>query len=411
MEKTAVNKILRPDASVKILSNNEGPNFSVDHQTCTSLFEFNLDTDDPSSIGILEHIAGRFKIAFHALSYGVTREFELAKMDEIDFTFKNGLVNFHCDGSRKVGHLGQNDSKGLIPHHLPWRIGHLFLIFRNMLHVTGHTLEGIIGLGTAIQEVFQLDREPNAVDIRNAFCQMSNQIFGITNVDNNDVCEQTGHTVATHRHFYTTGLSFTSNVDKWHRGFGEIKRKRGVSDSVTPKECLQALRLLKNDSQAVFRDGDQIAMIEAICKNKDFISLMPPGSGKSLAFKLPALAAQLTGTFFGCTFVIVSITFLSMHHAKESACIQVTILKASDLKGPGKTPAPFSGGFPSLVFMTVDTFEKLMSQCLDFLKLSIANGLIGRIVIDEAHEIITQYDFRQVFGCLSEIRTKLPYIP
>ena len=61
--------------------------------------------------------------------------------------------------------------------------------------------------------------------------------------------------------------------------------------------------------------------------------------------------------------------------------------------------------------MTVDTFEKLMSQCLDFLKLSIANGLIGRIVIDEAHEIITQYDFRQVFGCLSEIRTKLPYVP
>lgn len=145
-------------------------------------------------------------------------------------------------------------------------------------------------------------------------------------------------------------------------------------------------------------------MMELTISGRHFICRLPVGGGKSACWLLTAIAAESTGLLVGSSFVVSPYSFLAEHHAKSARKhnIECVLLESGDIQR-GRVPAVFANGVPSIVFLTIDTFSKLMAECQDFLRLSIQRCLIRRIIIDEAHLPFLEIHFRLSYESLRSI--------
>lgn len=163
----------------------------------------------------------------------------------------------------------------------------------------------------------------------------------------------------------------------------------------------------------------QRAAIEATLSGRDVLLLMPTGGGKSRTFQLAALAAP------GLTVVVVPLLALmrdqveavanmpiralhlcSSQTAADSARVLDEVRERYLAVGP-----PNGTSAPKLLFVTPERL--VQSPVLANLLRGLASrGLLQRVVVDEAHCILTWgSDFRPEYARLGTLRSELPGVP
>ena len=167
--------------------------------------------------------------------------------------------------------------------------------------------------------------------------------------------------------------------------------------------------------------GLQRPAIEATLEGRDVFLVMPTGGGKSLAFQLPAVLSP------GVTLVISPLLSLIMDQvaalvdtrqrhggipaASVSSQTPITIKRQVqadlDLARRGMEPTL------KLLYVTPETVVgQSSSRLLGTLQFLSAQGLLARIVVDEAH-CVSEYgsDFRPDYGRLGLLRELFPSAP
>ena len=155
-----------------------------------------------------------------------------------------------------------------------------------------------------------------------------------------------------------------------------------------------------------FRPG-QKKIIEAALQNKDLLTIMPTGGGKSLCFQLPALLRK------GLTIVVSPLIALMQDQvdALQDNGINATYLN-STLEYEERRARQIAILEDSIKLLYVAP-ERLLNERFGlFLDRVNRDVGIGAIAIDEAHCVSEWgHDFRPEYSRLSQIRQRYPQIP
>lgn len=155
-----------------------------------------------------------------------------------------------------------------------------------------------------------------------------------------------------------------------------------------------------------FRPG-QKKIIEAALNNRDLLTIMPTGGGKSLCFQLPALLRQ------GITIVVSPLIALMQDQvdALKDNGIGATFLNSTlDLEEKRSRCRDILAGKIKLLYVAP---ERLLNQRFgEFLAQVNTQVGIAAIAIDEAHCVSEWgHDFRPEYSQLKTLRQRYPQIP
>ena len=156
----------------------------------------------------------------------------------------------------------------------------------------------------------------------------------------------------------------------------------------------------------VFRPG-QKKIIEAALQNKDLLTIMPTGGGKSLCFQLPALLRQ------GLTIVVSPLIALMQDQVDglQDNGINATYLN-STLEYEERRSRQIAILKNQIKLLYVAPERLLNERFALFLDRVQQNVGISAIAIDEAHCVSEWgHDFRPEYSRLSQIRQRYPNIP
>ncbi|KAJ8690915.1 hypothetical protein PTI98_010533 [Pleurotus ostreatus] len=153
-----------------------------------------------------------------------------------------------------------------------------------------------------------------------------------------------------------------------------------------PGYALDLLRCLLKDESAAFRSIQQRQIVEAaLAATENFVGILPTGGGKSLAYLLPALKEAELGKL---TMVIIPNQVLLRDQLAKAASfgLKVKHFKATDREI----------GDSNLIFVALETAT---SPVFGQFYADQQHRLV-RVVIDEAHQVMTQSGFRTKFAKL-----------
>ncbi len=150
------------------------------------------------------------------------------------------------------------------------------------------------------------------------------------------------------------------------------------------------------DGDADFRsDAQRQALAELVRRDADNAIVLPTGSGKSFLYMLMARMSRL-----GVTVVILPLVALLHDVVARCRRQQVPFTTWSDMNG-GSTQ-PVMGADAPLVLATVEQAVQ-RSFCAWATRLQVAQQL-HRIIVDEAHLLLTASSYRQVLLRLRDLR-------
>ena len=155
-----------------------------------------------------------------------------------------------------------------------------------------------------------------------------------------------------------------------------------------------------------FRPG-QKKIIEAALQNKDLLTIMPTGGGKSLCFQLPALLRK------GITIVVSPLIALMQDQvdALQDNGISATYLNSTLEYGERRSRqiAILKNQIKLLYVAPERLLNERFGLFLDRVQQDVG---IGAIAIDEAHCVSEWgHDFRPEYSRLKQIRERYPQIP
>ncbi|KAF9536677.1 P-loop containing nucleoside triphosphate hydrolase protein, partial [Agrocybe pediades] len=139
-----------------------------------------------------------------------------------------------------------------------------------------------------------------------------------------------------------------------------------------------------------FKSTEQQRAVEmSLARQFNFVAVLPTGGGKSLLFTLPALAERKQHPP-PKTFVIVPNKALLDDHLVKARSVGLNAIQWSSV-------SKRLSDDEQLIFVALETaasqgFMKLWSE---------QEGHVVRLVIDEAHQMLTQRSFRDKFEKLS----------
>ncbi|CAJ1963577.1 unnamed protein product [Cylindrotheca closterium] len=142
-------------------------------------------------------------------------------------------------------------------------------------------------------------------------------------------------------------------------------------------------------------------------QNSNIHGTIPCGRGKSLTFFLLAKAAILSGVNDGVSFVVLPYKFLVDHMVQvgERMGLETVAVQCSNI-AKGATPSPLVENIPTIVFFTVDSFAKMMSDNGGKLEQWCDEGILRRIFLDEIHLPFIEVGFRRSYDCFPQIVPK-----
>ena len=129
-----------------------------------------------------------------------------------------------------------------------------------------------------------------------------------------------------------------------------------------------------------FRDR-QLEVINATLGQKDVFVVMPAGAGKSLTYQLPALLNK------GVTLVVSPLISLLEDQVQQLQAVGISSCSITSMLSKDDARACLSGleqNVYKLVYVTPERLVKSKTLMSKLEKLS-AQGLLERVVIDEAH--------------------------
>ncbi|EPY49161.1 hypothetical protein SPOG_04987 [Schizosaccharomyces cryophilus OY26] len=148
-----------------------------------------------------------------------------------------------------------------------------------------------------------------------------------------------------------------------------------------------------------FRSMEQLQSVYfSYLKRVNLISVLATGSGKSLSFLLPAFIEKKKRTGL-ITVVLVPLISLRQDMARRANEAR-TLVCSNDWKVYKRTP-PDSSNLPDMFILSYDS--ALTNEALCFFESLAANGRLARIVIDEAHSLLTDGSWRHVLWKASRL--------
>ncbi|WBW71000.1 helicase superfamily c-terminal domain [Schizosaccharomyces osmophilus] len=148
-----------------------------------------------------------------------------------------------------------------------------------------------------------------------------------------------------------------------------------------------------------FRSMEQLQSVYfSYLKRVNLISVLATGSGKSLSFLLPAFIEKQKRTGL-ITVVLVPLISLWQDMARRANEAK-TLVCSNDWKVYKRTP-PDSYNLPDMFILSYDS--ALTNEALCFFESLAANGRLARIVIDEAHSLLTDGGWRHVLWKASRL--------
>jgi superfamily II DNA helicase RecQ len=156
------------------------------------------------------------------------------------------------------------------------------------------------------------------------------------------------------------------------------------------EDILNSLQEIYGPAAKFVSDGQRQAVWEVVAGTEEVVAILPTGGGKSLLFMLPVLLPDA-----GITVVVVPLVALQ----------QDLVRRSTELNIPTTVWSPHSSApltSPHLVLVSVEhasfsTFHAFVGQ-------NLARKQLDRIVLDEAHFVLTAQHFRHVLVSLKELR-------
>ena len=226
------------------------------------------------------------------------------------------MIQYSSIGKKK-GSLKAKTGK-VVMRRLPRSISRYCLLFRLILEVMEYELKENIPLTWAVKHLFSLHSNPSLLDVRHLWIDIVNVVLGITKTNTNlpVAASQSGHSETTHEDFYVTDTMTNDQFARFHQGIGDELPIFATEASVNVADCLEALKSI-HGMGAGFYPGQE-DLIAAFLTRRHLHAVLPCGHGKSMLWKLPALAARANGARLGTTLVVLPYRFLVDHFIYEA---------------------------------------------------------------------------------------------
>ena len=375
-----------------------------------------------SAVSSLSVLHSYVELIFSGTGMGSVRHTEICAMEtHLHLVFHNLSVYFSNLPIKKAGfkHVHANRVVHKVPRPLAVVVL-LFLHYRNGGDSSpfvvpprdgqaGNPPQPSFAMKHAAQSVLGLDSPPTDTQLRHLWIGIHNILFPKSPISvytsvvtcEDDVAEMSGHSSGTHAVSYSSSEAgaLEAKYEKYHKAIGYDPDDYRTSQLRTSSDLYMALRCMYGPG-AQYRDQGQSKMIMSILQKKDehlYIGL-PCGSGKSLAWLLPALADTMHKLDGGMVIVAVPHNFLAATHMAAASKLfggryhlDAKLLSTSQASG---TMLPDwlqdECRLPCLLFMGLDALEKLVENHKSQLSRWIASKRLSHLVFDEIHCLITE---------------------
>jgi len=324
---------------------------------------------------------------------------------KIDVT---GKFYFNVMSRKRPTNYGRNDNVygKLIQHSLDSETSKLLAIYLNGIRPCLARSDLLFGKSCRVAEKIK-DTLNKALGVsvtdlyifRHFFSEIVNRIEVILGIHGNHLVNNLaltmGHSLETHLSHYTSNNPFEAH-SLYHSVFSNCSSLVPETSSIVLERVhiLQALKQLYSTS-ASFRENQE-TLVEAMISNQanHYFFGLGCGVGKSISWLLPHLAYRAAGEIPNVGFLIISpyksVTANHMAIAQQKLKgLSISIANVDDDGNLDFYP------FPHIVFASISSLSKR--------KLIEWAPYLSRIVIDEAHVIISEQHFRKEFDIFQEL--------
>lgn len=413
--------------------------FVVDYKTVTFQLSVNDETvyhsrDVQLKIvfekSALDRLASYLSFAFFGLGGGATRGTEVDLISLSNAKWHRNTIYYNTYSNKSFSYRSQNVDVP-VEHKLPAVIARCYLLFRLLVNLRDDleltkliplTRESKHSLSDATTELFNFPLVPTTTQVRQFFTSISDYLFPDKNWDgvlcaNSDVAEMAAHSASTHRTSYsTTIVNGRESVYRiFHLELGaEVGGGLASRSIVFSKQLLlQGLSLLVGP-KARFTCPEQERLVELVANSHDRHAYagLPCGTGKSMAWMVPAVARVLAGRSRKMIIVILPYKFLLQYHLATSRSKVDTVIDmelegfdGQDIK-EGTLPLLLQESqlLPNILFLSLEAMVNLIRFHSPKMKEWVALGLIQRIVVDEIHTLLAE-SFRSAYDFLPSLVT------
>jgi hypothetical protein len=378
------------------------------------------------------------EMAFHGFGGGGARMSELESPTMLHCLYSNDAIYYSLGSIKVFNHASRKHRQ--VERKLPRVISRFFLLFRSLIQSHNHLFSpediGLLlpsrkdrvdfGIRHVVREIFDLHSLPDMTQVRHLWAGVSNYVTGC--VKREMFCSSSeagatkmGHSMITHSLKYSSEIvgSDEAHFDCYHEAIGDpsVKKMEESSDEVLSLYYIREAMRLRHGMVhgSNYLSSDQKELVEFAYgsggSNVHCIALLGPGEGKSECYIIPTMARHLANQRAKTIIHISPYCFL-MGYQYANATAVFTKHSLKDI-----TTAAFTGGeisegnlpeelqnsecLPHLMFLNLEAMHNLFHYFPQTLRSW--RKSIDKIVIDEAHTILTELSFREkysVYSCL-----------
>jgi superfamily II DNA helicase RecQ len=391
-----------------------------------------------------DHLTALLEMAFHGFGGGSARLNELRDPTMFHCLFTNNTIYYTLSSLKGFNAMSQRTCKE-IERKLPPIITRYFLLFRSLVQTKGSFFPSCsnaprlifptrnnrsdVRPSHIIRDLFSLSAVPNMTQVRHFWAGVSNFVTG--GQPNHFLSSSTigaskmGHSSLTHSMTYSSQQvgSEETHFSAYHFAIGDTSHQTSRSPATLSLADLRAAMRLRYPTSASASNSNnnyfslqQKELVEfgygtTFTKPQHCIALLAPGEGKSECYIIPTIARLLTNQSSKTIIHVSPYRFLAGYQfATCSAAFEKHGLKANiriftgqDITSDGVLPEELREreNLPSLLFLNLDALNNLFHYSGELFKSWV--DVVNKIVIDEAHTILSETSFRDTYKVYSKL--------
>jgi superfamily II DNA helicase RecQ len=371
---------------------------------------------------IVDRLRAYVEICFHGFGGGSMRYEELVRLTLQNIVWHFGSLYFSAESIKTYNSNSQ--ARKITERKLPAEVARIYLLY-DLVARSGVSDVGLLpvcanrkhSMQDAIAEIFNFSERPDATQIRQLWASVSNVTFpkGETVIVSAtaDAAEMSGHTEGTHEVRYGSELigGAELNYRKYHNAIGAAYGTSISNEQIQAENLFQALKQIYGPDAEYTSELQRQMVIASATKNGNHSHVgLPCGSGKSLAWLLPLVAAAMTSKKIGMQIVVLPYNFLVGHLVNSAEEIlqdrfDVSVVSLTTIEcSMSSIPAALVNdeNLPNLAFFGLDAFASLHMYHQASLSRWAKSGKIHRIFLDEVHTVFAEW-FRPKYDLLPQI--------